>query len=235
VAKSKTVVDIDSIVLQSLLKIANAPGPLRLSGKGEDVVFTSTAGANKEAIIRLKDAGLPLVIEIGNGKAVTVGLTPAGFERIAAQLSLEKIATVAEGLSNQLSPSERVMFLQGLVNKSPQAVSALVPLLEKAATAEKIATEARLREAENQRAAEAATLEALERWKALLQQRKKLRVDALRKELAIEGVEEEELVLSKPTKPINPETRTTSHTLPSDSEDLAFRRNVARRLVSSWV
>jgi hypothetical protein len=234
-AKTKAVVDFDALVKQSLLKIANASAPLRLSGKGEDAVFSTTTGANKETIARLRDEALPLVIDSGSGKTATVALTTAGFERIADALSPEKLVEVVSSLSGKLPPSARVAYLQELVGKTPQAVTGLVPLLESAMAMEKSEAEARLREAEKQREAEAVSLAALERWKNLLHERKKQRIEVLRHELASEGAEVEEPELPRPPKPIKPETASPLLPLPNGNEDVAFRRNVARRLVSSWL
>jgi hypothetical protein len=231
--KAKAVVDIDALVKQSLLKIANASGPLRLSGKGEDVVLSSTAGANKEAIARLKNEALPLVIESGSGKTATVGLATAGFELIADALTPEKLVEVVSGLSGNLSPAARVQFLQEIVRKTPPAITGLVPLLESAMAAEKAEAESRLKEAEKRRAAEAASLAALEKWKELLLNRKKQRIDTLKLELAAEGAEAD-IPLPAMPQPSKPASATGSPALPHDSDDVSFRRNVARRLVSSW-
>jgi len=229
--KAKATTNPDDLVKQALLKIALADGPVRLSGKGEDAVFSSTAGANKEAIARLKEEGQPLIVERGEGKAQTVALTPAGFERVVDAIPAEKVVSVVSGLADNLGPSARVTFLQELVRKTPQVISGLVPLLEAAMTAEKTASETRAKEAEKQRATEAASLAALEQWKLLLQERKRQRIDALKQELAAEGVEPEERTPQPPTKPTKP----APSLAPPDAEDVGFRRNVARRLVSSWV
>ncbi len=233
--KSKSAADVDALVKQSLHKIANANGPLRLTGKSEDAVFPTASGANKEAIARLKDESLPLVTLSGSGKAATVELTTAGFERIAGELPEEILVKVASGLSSRLPPSARVMYLQELVRKTPQSVIGLVQLLESATSAEKVETEIRLKEAEKQREAEAASLAALERWKLLLQERKNRRIDALKQELAAEGAEVEMPTLPQTKKPVEQETGYALLPLPNDDEDVSFRRNVARRLVSSWV
>ncbi|HEV3437557.1 MAG TPA: hypothetical protein VG122_09360 [Gemmata sp.] len=230
-AKAKTTANPDDLVKQALLKIAMADGPVRLSGKGEDAVFSSTAGANKEAIARLKNETQPLIVERGEGKAQTVALTPIGFERVVDAIPAEKVVSVVSGLAGNLSPSARVTFLQELVRKTPQVISGLVPLLEAAMTAEKTASETRAKEAEKQRANEAASLAALEQWKLLLQARKKQRIDALKQELVAEGTEPEEPTPQPPTKPTKP----APSLAPTDAEDVNFLRNVARRLVSSWV
>jgi hypothetical protein len=227
---AKKPVDIDALVKESLVKIASAGGSLRLAGKGEDVVFAGAGGANKQAIALLKDPNLPLVVENGTGKTATVSLTLAGFERIADALFPEKLVDVVGGLSANLPPSARVMFLQDLVRKTPQAIAGLVPLLEAATAAEKLEAETRAREAEKQRAAEAASLAALERWKLVLQERRNQRIDSLKRELAAEA---ELPVISPAAKPATAESN--SLPLPKSAEDVAFRRNVARRLVSSWV
>jgi len=232
-AKAKTTANPDDLVKQALLKIAMADGLVRLSGKGEDAVFSSTAGANKEAIARLKNETQPLIVERGEGKAQTVAITPVGFERVADAIPSEKVVAVVSGLAGNLAPSARVTFLQELVRKTPQVISGLVPLLEAAMTAEKTASETRAKEAEKQRATEAASLAALEQWKLLLQERKRQRIEALKQELEAEGAEPEEATPQPPTKLVKPAV--AASLAPTDAEGVSFLRNVARRLVSSWV
>lgn len=227
---AKVTVNADELVKQALLKIAIADGPLRLSGKGNDVVFVGAGKANKEAIALLKDEAQPLIVERGEGKAQTVGLTLAGFERVADAIPAERVVAVVAMLAEKLTPSDRVMFLQDLVRKTPQVISGLVPLLEAAMAAEKTEAETRAKEAEKQRAAEAAALAALEKWKVLLLERKQRRINALKQELVAEGSEPEELILPQPK-----ETKSSPSKMPTDSDDIGFRRNIARRLVSSWV
>ncbi len=233
--KAKAAVNPDELVKKALLKIAMADGPVRLSGKGEDAVFSSAAGANKAAIASLKNEVGPLIVESGEGKSQTVALTPAGFERVADAIPSEKIVSVVSRLAENLAPSARVMFLQELVQKTPQAISGLVPLLEAAMTAEKTESETRAKEAEKQRATEAASLLALEKWKLLLQERKRQRIDALKQELAAERAEHEEHAALQPTENKKLASITTPSLAPTDADDIGFQRNVARRLVSSWV
>ena len=80
----------------SLSKIKSADAPMKLSGKG-GLFATSSSGANKEAISRLKDESQPLVVENGSGKTLTVALTPAGFDRIADVIPEEKLITAVSG------------------------------------------------------------------------------------------------------------------------------------------
>jgi hypothetical protein len=235
VGKAKATVNIDDLVKQALLKIALAETPLRLTGKGGEAVFATVAGANKEAIARLKDEAKPLIVERGLGKKQTVGILPAGFERIVDVLPPEKIGSVVSVLTGDLPPSARVTFLQELVRKTPQAIIDLVPLLEAATSTERTEAETRAREAEKQRALEAASLAALEQWKSLLGERKKQRIDALKLELAAEGAESEQPNLQNPSNIERLLTEAAPSLLPKDAEETGFRRNVARRLVSSWV
>jgi hypothetical protein len=226
---------VDALVKQSLHKIANANGPVRFTGKSEDAVFPTASGVNKETIARLKDESQPLVTVNGSGKAATVELTTAGFERIASELPEEILVKVASGLSSRLAPTPRVMYLQELVRRTPQVVVGLVQLLESATSAEKVETDVRLKETKKQRESEAASLAALEQWKLILQDRKKQRIDALQQELAAEGAEVEVPRLPQTKKEVKQETGYSLLALPDDGEDVSFRRNVARRLVSSWL
>jgi hypothetical protein len=238
--KSKPTVSVDGLVHKALLAIAEAEAPRKLTGKGG--VFPSSSAAVKDAIAQLADPACPLVAETGSGKSATVSLTPAGFERIADEVPAEKLAAVVSRLASGLAPTRRIAFLQDLVRKSPQLVAGLAPLLEEAVAAEKAEAEERAREARRHREAEAASLAAIERWKTLLLDHKRQRVAALQKELAAEGVEVEVPAIpvkpaAAPPPPAAPASRSepTRLPLPTDEEDVGFRRNVARRLVSSWV
>lgn len=230
---AKPKVNVDDLVKQALLKIALAESPLRLSGKGDGFVFSGSTAPIKEAIARLKNETQPLIVEDGSGKAATIALTPAGLEQIVEVIPEASFVNAISRFAERLPPAARVLFLQDLVRKNPLSVAGMVSLMEKAVAAEKIELATHAKEVEKQRAAEAASLAALERWKQLLEERKKQRIEALQRELQAEGAEPEptipKQVVAATNKAVNPLS------VPESSEDIAFRRNVARRLVSSWV
>ena len=229
---TKAKANTDNLVKQALLKIALSESSLRLTGKGDGFVFASAAAANKDAIARLKNESQPLVIEQGEGKAATLALSRAGLEQILDVIPSEKFIEVISRFAEQVPPPARVMFLQELVRKNPIMVTGLVSLLDRAVAAEKIELAHRAKEIEQQRAAEAESLAALERWKQRLEERKKQRIEALQMELRAEGAEPEPII-AKPAQTRASPTKEFSG--PQGDEDIGFRRNVARRLVSSWV
>ena len=236
--KAKKTVPVDDLIREALLKIAQAETPLKLTGKGG--VFATASGAAKDAIARLRDETPPLIVENGDGKAATVSLAPAGFERIAASIPEDKIPGVVNGIAGGLPPSQRVAFLNTLVAKTPGAVTGLLPLLKEAVAAEKVEAEARLHATERQRELEEASLAALELWKTLVKDRKRQRIEAMQRELAAEGAEDDIPITRRPVAPTDvapPRFKPTPRPLafPTDDGDIDFRRNVARRLVSAWV
>jgi hypothetical protein len=93
---------IDELVKQTLLKIVEADGPLRLtgSGKGPPALLSGTAKTTKEAIARIRDADEPLVVESGTGGNARLTLTAAGFARIADVIPEEKIGAAAKALAD---------------------------------------------------------------------------------------------------------------------------------------
>jgi hypothetical protein len=233
--KAKATANIDELVKQALLKLALADGEMKLTGKGGTSVFTTASGTNKEVIARLRNEGEPLITERVDGKIQTVTLTTSGIERVIDLLPADKVGPVVLSVTTGLSPSARVIFLQEMARKNSQALADLVPILDAAVADEKIESELRVKEAEKQRKAEAASLAALERWKILLQQRKKLRIEGLKRELSAEGEDIEASNSNVPTQSIEPSTGSTTTHTPNQPEDIGFRRNIARRLVSSWV
>lgn len=227
-ARAQSTAATDNLVHQALLKIALSEAPLRLTGKGEDAIFASASAASKAAMAVLKAERQPLIVEGGTGKNLSVSLTQAGFERIREAIPAEKLLPVVERFGRELPPPERVSFLQWLIQRQPEACAPLLPLLEEALAAERADIDRQTRARAQERAAENATLAALKRWETLLIERKRQRARFLKQQLQAEGVEEE-LVESPPP------ARQRDPVRPDEPEDEAFQRNVARRLVSSWV
>ena len=226
----KVVESTDEAVKRALLTIATSETPLRLAGKGEHPpVF---AKANKEAVAVLTDADRPLVVESGSGKAVSVALTAAGFELIAGALPEDKVGSVAKGLAAGLSLTDRIAFLQEIVRRTPPAAAELLPIIETAAAEEKAEADERAKHAAIQRQRDAATLEALEKWKAVIVSRKTGRIEALRRELAAEGAEPD---AELPKKVTHKHEEAVAKPTPTSAEDTTFLRQVGRRLVSSWL
>jgi hypothetical protein len=224
----------DELVTKALLTLAAADGPVRLSGKGDPpALFPSATKASKDALARLQDEGHPLLVVVGSGKTATVRLTAAGFRHVLPHLPEETVGGSAKALAAELPPGERVEFLNEVVRRTPPAAPELLPVLEEAVAAEKAEAEARAASAARRRQAEEATRQALDRWNRLLAERQAHRVAALRRELEAEGETVGEHVGASPT----PQVPTPAAPLPrpESAEDVGFRRQVARRLVSSWL
>ncbi len=230
----KTTASADELVKEALLKIAGTDGAVRLSGKGDyPPVFASAAGANKEAIARLKNEGKPLVEESGSGKALQVRLTAAGFARIADSISEEKVGAVAKALAVSLPADERVAFLQDFLPKIPTAAPDLEPLLAEAVQRQAAEVEERVA-AERRRAERTeASRAALERCMNHLAKLTTGRIEELTAMLRAAGGTAPHATVSQQPAPPTQTTKTKPNE-PATSEDRDFRRDVAERLVSSW-
>lgn len=223
----------EELVKQSLVKLATADTPLRLLGRGDHpALLAGTAAANRAVLARLKDEAAPLVVETGTGRSASVRLTSGGFSHVAAALPEEKVGPVARTIAESLPLAERVAFLQDIVRRTPPAAAELLPVIESAAADEKAAAEARLKAAAAQRERDAATLEAIKRWEAVIVARKAARIAALQQELAAEGAEPVVAKTEETTAPRPVATRPPVE--PQSEDDRDFRRDVAERLVSSW-
>jgi hypothetical protein len=235
-AKKAAGPSVEELVTRALVDVATADGPRRMSGKGDHpAVFTTTAGGNKEAIARLKDADPPLVTISGKGKTETVRLTASGFREALPHIPEDKVGGVAKGLAAELPPAARVEFLNEIVRRTPAAAAELLVVLEEAAAVEKAEAEARAAAAAKRREAEEATRKAVARWLSLLEQRQQQRIEALTQELLAEGGKVPELAPARRTPEPEPTREPAAPLLPETAEDTTFRRQVARRLVSSWL
>jgi hypothetical protein len=230
VAKTKTAVPVGDLVRNALLKAADSPDAVKLTGK-TDGLFASTAGANKEAIEECKNADKPLLAVVGKeGKAELVSLAPAGFERIASDIPEEKVGAVAKRVASAIPAAARIEFIQDTLRRTPLTAPELTPLLEEAVAAEKAEQEARIAAAAKRKQTEEASRKALERAIQLLEDRRQSRVNALRRELEAEGEQAEEVVLPKRVEP-QPKGGPVA---PQSAADADFRRDVAKQLAASW-
>jgi hypothetical protein len=227
VAKGK--VSVEELVRNALLKAATSAEPVKLAGKG-DGLFSSTSGANKDAIEACRNAEKPLLSVVGkNGKAELVALAPAGFERIASELPEEQVGVVAKRVAAAIPAAARIDFIQGVIGRSPLAAAELTPLLEEAVAAERAEQEARVAAAARRREAEESSRKALERALQLLEDRRQSRIDALRRELEAEGER-----AAEPLLPRSPESQRWGGAAPTSEEGADFRRDVAKQLAASW-
>jgi hypothetical protein len=228
--KTKTAASVGDLVRAALLKVAEATGEVKLSGK-DGGVFGSTAGANKDAIAECLSAEKPLLSVIRTeGKAQYVRLTPAGFERIAGDLADEQAGAVARGVADALPLGARIEFTQDAIRRTPFAAAELTPILETAIEAEKAEHETRVAAATKRKAAEDAAKQALERALHLIDARRRNRLDALKREWEAEGESASALPQHDvPTKPSRPNAAE-----PTTDDDKHFRRDVAQQLAAAW-
>jgi hypothetical protein len=232
VAKKPDPAAINTLVTNALVTLATADGKRRLvTAKGGEhpPLFGSNSGANKDAIARCKSEDRPLVRIVGKGKTESVELTAAGFELILPQLPEEKVGAVARPLAESLPLTERIAFLNEIVRRTPLASAELLSVLEAAIAAEKAATDEQAAAAAKRRKQEEEALAAMERWKELAGERKKQRVEALKRELAAEGLD----ISGVPPIPVDQPSAQPLR--PGTPEEAKFHRQVARRLVSSWL
>ena len=228
-------VSVDELIRSALLKAAETE-VVKLTDK-VDGLFASATGANKDAIGACKSAEKPLLTVVGKeGKAELVALAPAGFERVAADIPEEKVGAVAKRVALAVPAAERVAFIQDALRRTPLAAPELTPLLEEAIAAEKAAHEARIAAAAKRRAAEEAAKAALERAAQLIAERQRNRLDALRREWEAEGASADD----RPERAAQPQVgaqpaATTLLSKPNGPDEVGFFRQVARRLVSSWL
>lgn len=224
------------LVRLALLTVANATGDVKLAGKGG--LFPTAAGANKEAQDECTAPAAPLLVVLRTeGKSQFVGLTPAGFDRIARELAEEKVGPLAKAVATAAPAAARVEFLQSVIGRTPLAAAELIPLLEEAVATEKAEQEARIEAAKKRREAEAAALAALERAKALFEERRRNRLDALRREFEIEGGKPSELpapVARPEPRPVAPTSSAAVVPEPKTDEERDFRRYTADRLAAAW-
>ena len=169
--KSKAAAPAGGLVRAALLNVATAADAVQLAGKGG--LFASASAANKAAIAECLAPAAPLLTVLRTeGKTEFVGLAPAGFERIARELPEERVGPLAKSVAGAVPPAARIDFIQSVIGRTPLAAAELLPVLEEAVAAEKAEQEARVEAAKARRAAEQAALAALERVKALFEERR---------------------------------------------------------------
>lgn len=231
---AKKTASIEDLVRLALLKVAEATtGEVKLTGK-DGGLFASAAGANKDAIAECMNAEKPLLAVVRKeGKAEIVALAPAGFDRIARELPEEKVGALAKGVALALAPGARAEFIQATIGRTPLAATELTPLLEEAIAAEKAEQEARIAAAAKRKAAEEAAKKALARALELFDERRKNRLDALKREWEAEG----ERATDLPPLRERTETGTGGGEIapePKTTEEKDFRRDVTKQFAETW-
>ena len=227
--------DTDALVTQALLNVATADRPPRLAGKGDTpALFQSKAGANKAAI----DALAAFVAVDGKGADEAVRLTPAGFNKVAAQIPDDRIGPAAKAVAAALPTAERVAFLQDIVGRTPVAAPELQAEYEAALAAEQAEDEAEREREARAHAREQAARAAIARWLELSDER-------VRRKIAGHLQAARALGWTGDTTPAGPTAARGEMTppkpeprgslKPTTREDADFRRDVAERLVGTWL
>ncbi len=235
--KVRAAVSVGDLVRAALLKVAEATEDVKLTGK-DGGLFPSAAGANKDAIAECVNAEKPLLAVVRTeGKSQFVSLTPLGFERVAGELAEDRVGLVAKKVALALPAGSRVEFIQDAIRRTPLVATELTPLLEEAVAAERAEHEARIAAAAKRHAAEEASRTALERAIQLLDERRRNRLDALKREWEVEGERASDLPELTPKEKFvtpGPAPRGGSGAEPATDEDKNFRRDVARQLAAAW-
>lgn len=225
-------INVDELVKDALLKIAQAESPVRLSGKGEHPVVFSKA--NKGAIDKLKDPTAPLVQEVGKGKSLEVKLTLAGFKQIADAIPEDTVGAATRRVAEQLAGDEQVSFIQEILPRVPSAARELDPLLADAVKRQEAEAAQRV-EAERRRAERLATSQvAMQRCMEHLAKLRAGHIEELKARLLAAGGSVPEMPEPQPEREVKPANRNRTVAEPATQEDRDFRRDVAERLVSSW-
>jgi len=229
-------------LVQHALKTAATKPKANWTGTTAAALFNTKEANHEAAIAECTKTESPLLKQVGKAGVMTA----AGFERIAGNLPAEEartaydqlrealpddqIGVVARAMAGRLTPGERVEFIQGVIRRTPLAATELTPLLEEAVAAEKAEHEKRIAEALKRKQTEEASRKALERAIQLLDDRRRSRIDALRRELEAEGERVEEVNL-----PLRVETHSAdAKAQPTTVAEKDFRRDVAAQLAASW-
>ena len=237
-------------LVQHALKLAATNPKAKWTGASAAALFNTKEPNHQAAIAECTKPEAPLLKQVDK-----VGvLTPAGFEKVAGELSAEEARTaydqlrdelpddqvgvVARAMAGCLPAGERIAFIQGVIRRTPLAATELTPLLEEAISTEKAENEARIAEAAKRKAAADAALVAMERAKQLFAELRQNRLDALKREYEAEGGDPTDLQMPEsnraPEKPApkspNPEKAPKLRT----AEETDFRRYECDRLAAAW-
>lgn len=230
-------------LVQHALKTAATNPDANWTGKSASALFNTKEDNHQAAIGECTSSTAPLLTQAGTrGK-----LTAAGFEKIASELSGEEaraaydrlreelpdeqVGVAARVMARSLDTSERVEFIQGVIRRTPLASTELVPLLEEAVAAEKAESAARIAAAEKRRVAEDAAKAALDRAKELIEERRKNRIDALRREWEAEGENTKDLPQNDGKGNSSTQTELAA---PVTAADKDYRKLVSAQLAEMW-
>lgn len=216
VAKERA--DVDGHIHTAVLRAATGNGPLKLQSKKDedDGLFPAAPPKPVKAAIQAATTGDdPLFRPAGKqGKTEVFELTPAG---------VSAVGRAVEHAAGALSVAEAVRLAERVMEKRPEAVVELEPLVTRLAERQREEAEReanqRLADAERQRR----VLEAMTRYQAGIEQRRQARIAELKRELAEYGE-------SAPASGSSPKPAP----VPAPRDAKEFIRQEARRLVSAW-
>lgn len=246
-AAAKAPATTDTLVLQALKKAATKPGANWTAATATGLFSTKEPNC-QAAIDECTKADRPLLKQSGK----TGVLTAAGFERVAGQLSdaeataaynrlveevaEEEVGSLAQIVTARLPLSPRIEFIQDVIRRTPLAAVELKAVLEEAVAAEKAELDARVAVARKRKEKEDAAEAALKRVAELFAERRRNRLDALRREYEIEGGKPSELPEPKTPEPhpIAKPAPASDGPQPKTDEEKDFRRYTADRLAAAW-
>ncbi len=237
VAKTK-----DELV-QHALKLAATNPKAKWSAAKAGALFNTKEANYQAALDECLAPERPLLKQLKD----TGALTPAGFERVAGELTdeqatstfeslvgdapEEQVGSLAKTAAGRIPLSERSAFIQRAIGRTPLAAPELLPLLEEVVAAAKAEADAKVAAAAKRKQAHDDAIRALEKAKQLLELSLQNERDAIQRQWAALGGDPTGLSVRAP-KPTVPRTGTTPEPQTDDEKD--FRRFTADRLAAAW-
>lgn len=239
---AKAVATAADLLVKALASASEADGEVKLTGTGG--LFPKPEGVQDQALRLCLDGATPYLEVVRSVTAKRKGtetvtkyvrLTPAGFGRLVEATSQADIADVVLRYSSRLADSDREALYSALESRTSgpaaEQYSAAITALD---------TDAERRAAERDATAKRLQMERYRQTVALKKQAADRLEDALtfcRKEVAgFEALLAELAAGPEKESPRLPEKKSPPQHAPEPEtpEDAGYRRQVVRRLVSSW-
>ncbi len=147
----------------------------------------------------------------------------ATYDRLAAEVAAEEVGALARIVAARLPHGPRIEFVEDVIRRTPLAAVELEAVLEEAVAAQKAELDARVEAARKRKEKEDAAEAALKRVAELFAERRRNRLDALRREFEIEGGKPSELREAKEAEP-RPVVKPESTSAVSGTEDRGRKR-----------
>jgi hypothetical protein len=226
---------VEKLVSHALKTAATKP-KANWTGTTGAALFNTKEANHGAAIAECTNPAAPLLKQVGK-----VGvLTPAGFEKVAAELP-DEVVPLAKAMAAGMTAIERVSFLQGVISRTPAAAAELTPLLDEAAAAKKAELEAATAAKVKQAAAAAVNQAALERALELSKQDLQNEIDAVKRQWEALGQKLSDLPAHKPALALVPESKVEAQPKPvapipepRTAGDKDFRRDSADQFAAAW-